>query len=183
MHPLLNRRDLTAQRDRAHTAGPAPAMPDLGGLSAELAETNRLLRALLQAERSEITQLCVTDNEPAQSVMANFPVPGAKRLMIRRPGAGGLYALAAAVPQLVLQPNDNRLGGQIVNVGANAVTLYLSHDLLVPGTANPLPQAAAQIVLNGAGGAWDLRLSNLLWCGGILAVAAAGGSSVSVAEV
>jgi hypothetical protein len=182
MHPLLDRRDLTAQRDAAARGPHAPAL-ELGGVTAQLAEINRYLCALLEQDRAEITQLCVTDNEPAQSAMDNFPVPGTRRLIVRRPGAGGLYTLAAAVPQLVLQPNDNRLGGQIVNTGANAVTLYLSHDLLVPGTATPLPAGAAQIVLNGNGGAWDLRLSNLLWCGGILAVAAAGGSSVSIAEV
>jgi hypothetical protein len=182
-HPLLDRRDLTAQREQ-----PAPA-PDYGhaeglqALCAELARTNRLLCSMVEQQRAEVVQLCVTDGEVAEAEMLNFPAPAAHRLIVRRPGAGGTFALAANVPTPILLPNDTRLGGQIVNTGAAAVTLFLARDLLVPGSATPLSAGAAQIALNANGGLWNLLLSNLLWSGGVVAVAAVGGSSVSVAEV
>lgn len=179
-HPLLDRRDLTAQRD------PRNAAPDGDGyyaeLCAELAETNRLLRGMLTQDRAGIEQLCVTDREPAQATMENFPTVGARRLIVRRQGAGGLFALAAGVPLAVLQPNENRLGGTIVNAGAGAVTLFLAGDLLTPGGGSPLAQGAPQIQLVANGGTWDLRLGNLLWCGSVIAQAAAN-SSVTVVEV
>lgn len=178
-HPLFDRRDLTAQRN----AATAPAPADIEPLTLEQRETNRLLRELLTQERADISQLCVSDREPPEATMDNFPAPGARRLIVRRAGAGGLIAVAAGVPTPVLVANENRLGGEIVNGGANGVTLFLSLDLLQPGTSTPLASGAAQIRLAGGGGAWDLRLSRLLWCGNVIAVADAGGSSLSIAEV
>lgn len=175
-HPLFDRRDLTAQRDRARAA-PAAAAVDLTPLAEEL----RLLRGLLRQEQSEIQELCVTDREPPEQRMENFPLPGSCRLIVRRPGAGGTYALAANVPNQVLEANENRLGGRITGDPVNPITLYLSNDLLSPGTANPLTVAAAQIRLPAAG-AWDLKLGDVLWCGHIIALATAT-SSICVAEV
>lgn len=179
MHPLLDRRDLTAQRNRDRQA-PAGAghMDELAG---ELAATLDMLRALLTQERAEVQELCVTDREPPAERMANFPTPGATRLIVRRPGAGGTYPLAANAPTPILEANENRLGGRITGDPAVAVTLYLSTDLLTPGTANPLAVAAATIRLP-IGGAWDLKLGDVLWCGHVIALATAI-ASVCVAEV
>lgn len=181
-HPLLDRRDITAQRG-AVQAPPPSEVTSLAALVSEVATTNHLLQRLLTNERADVVHLCVTDHEPAQLLMDNFPVPGARRLIVRRSGAGGTIALTAATPTVILTPNDNRLGGQIVNMGAAVVTLFLSGDLLTPGGGVPLPSGAAQIGLNAGGGSWDLRLSNLGWAGTVIAVAGGGGSSVTVAEV
>lgn len=178
-HPLFDRRDLTAQRDRG---GHAPA-PDHGPLLAAIGDTNALLRALLAQESADISELCVSDREPPEALMANFPTRGVQRMIVRRPGNGGTYPLAAGNPTPVLQANENRLGGSIINSGANAVTLYLAADLLQPGSNTPLPQGAPQLRLNGGGGSWDLKLSDVLWCGTVVAVADTGGSTLSVAEV
>lgn len=174
-HPLLNRRDLTAQRDRASAA--APATVDLGPLAEEL----RLLRGLLAQEQSETRQLCVTDREPPERRMENFPLPGTRRLIVRRPGAGGQYALQVNTPLLILEANENRLGGRITGDPVNAITLFLSTDLLSPGSGNPLNVAAAQIRLPAAD-AWDLKLGDVLWCGHVIALATVA-STVCVAEV
>lgn len=187
MHPLLNRRDLTAQRElAAREPAQAQAPLELGGLASGLAsglaETHRLLRELVREDRARIEQLCVTDREPAQAAMENFPTAGVRRLIVRRAGAGGLYNIAAGTPTPVLAPNEARLGGQVTVSGAGAVVLYLAGDLLTPGGANPLGAGAPQLWLAGNGGSWDLRLGGLLWCGSVIAVAAAG-SSVTVAEV
>jgi hypothetical protein len=177
-HPLFDRRDLTRARDQA--AAPA-ANGDMGELARELAETNRLLRGLLTQEQNEIQELCVTDREPPEQRMENFPLPGACRLIVRRPGAGGTFAVPINTPTSILAANENRLGGRITGDPANPVTLYLSSDLLQPGSGTPLNNAAAQIRLP-AGGAWDLKLGDVLWCGNVIAVAAVA-STVSVAEV
>lgn len=179
-HPLFDRRDLTAQRDRAG-APPAGADP-WHLLLAGLGETNGLLRELLAQESADISELCVSDREPPEQLMANFPTRGVQRMIVRRPGSGGSYPCAAGTPVPVLQPNENRLGGNIVNSGANAVTLYLAADLLEPGTSTPI-QGAPQLRLNGGGSSWNLKLSDVLWCGSVIAIADTGGSTLSVAEV
>jgi hypothetical protein len=183
-HPLFNRRDLTRERDHEQRTVHSPPAAEHAGLY-ELAEglsaMNGLLERLLTTERADVAQLCVTDREPAQSVMRNFPVARACRYIVRRQGNGGLFVLAAGTPLEVVQPNEDRLGGQIVNAGANPVTLFLAADLLSPGSATPLTQGAPQIVVP-ANGTWNFLLGRLLWCGSVIALSTAG-SSVSVAEV
>ena len=169
---------------RSNGQTPPPSeVTSLAALVAEVATSNHLLQRLLTNERADVIHLCVTDREPAQLLMDNFPVPTARRLIVRRPGNGGTIPLTAGVATLILPANDNRLGGTVVNFGTANVTLFLSVDLLTPGTSTPLPQGSAQIGLNSGGGAWDLRLSNVLWCGSVVAVAAAGGTTMTVAEV
>jgi hypothetical protein len=157
-HPLLDRRDLTAQREAARAGAPAqPGPPELGGLAGEIAEYNRLLHELVRQERADIQQICVTDREPAQADMRDFPARGARRAIVRRTGSGGLLTLAAGAPTQVVDGNEARLGGAIVVSGAGAVILYLTSDLLTPGGGAPLGEGAPQIWLAGNGGAWDFR--------------------------
>lgn len=177
-HPLLDRRDLTAARERASVTPPAAPVVHHDGLG----ELEQLLTRLVRQERARLEQLCVTDTRVAESAMDNFPVPGARRLVVHRTGAGGLLALTAGVPTQLLAPNEARLGGQVVVSGAGAVVLYLSADLLTSGGATPLGSGAAQIWLASGGGSWDMRLAGTLWCGTVIAVAQAN-SSVTVAEV
>lgn len=177
MHPLLDRHDLTAARQ--HAGAPAPA--DDRAILAALVETNGLLRALLSQDSSAISELCVSDREPAESLMANFPTRGVQRMIVRRTGAGGLVTLGAAGQAQLLQPNENRLGGRIVNTGANPAILFLAADLLNPGTGAPLGEGAAQIGL-AAGQPWDLKLGDLLWCGSVIAVSTLG-TTLTAAEV
>jgi hypothetical protein len=159
----------------------AVALPTEREPSHELLETNHLLRRLIQTQRTDIKQLCLTDHEPAQMVMENFPVPGSKRLIVRRTGNGGTYApgTTAANATLLADANDSRLAGQICVVGAAAVTLYLCElGPVQQGEAQGFPQ----INLLASGGSWDFRLSGVVWCGHVVAVAA-GATTVTVAEV
>lgn len=178
---LTDRHDVTAQRELEQS--PPPAGPSTDGLIvAELLAVVRQLGEKLIAERSSVTQLCVTDREPAQLQMRNFPVPGAQRLIVRRPGAGGSYTLVANTPALLAAANENRLGLIVCNSSAHAITLFGSNDLLEPGTSAPLAAGAGQLIL-GPGQIWGGLLGNLLWCGSVLAVDATGGAVVSVWEV
>lgn len=166
-----------------HQAAPAGGSESaaLTAVAAELATTNELLRRLLTLQRSDLVHLCVTDREPAQLIMANFPVPGAKRLIVRRSGMGGTFAAGANTPLLLVAANENRLGGELVNSGSNPITLFLSVDLLEPGTATPLAGGAAQMTIV-AGASWDFRLGTILWCGNVVGLSTSG-TTVTVAEV
>lgn len=176
---LVDRRDVTAQRSAVAAPSGNGQGVDLTLLVAALLDSEResvgLLRHLVAQEKSSVTALCVTDREPAQLLMRNFPVPGAQRLIVRRTGQGGQHTLAAGVATQLAAANENRLGLSVVNTGPNTVTLYLSTDL-------GFNSSAAQIALL-SGAAWDGRLSSLLWCGSVTAVDTVGGSSLTVAEV
>lgn len=182
MSALVDRRDVTAAREAEQAPEPRSELSADGLMVAELLAVVRQLGEQLVAERSAITQLCVTDREPAQLQMRNFPVPGAQRLIVRRPGAGGSYTLAANTPTLLVAANENRLGLTVVNAGSHAITIYGSTDLLEPGSSSPLAAGAGQAVLAG-GAAWDGRLGTVNWCGSVLALDTTGGAVVSVWEV
>lgn len=181
--PLLNRRDVTAARDR-QLAGPEPegsVRDQLAELLHALREQNRLTREQIEGHRADINELCVTDREPAQAAMENFPLPGARRLIVRRAGNGGSYPLSAASPLLVCAANEGRLGGLLTVSGATGVSLYLTTDLLEPGSGTPLAVGAPQIWVP-PGGSWDFQLSDMTWCGNVVAYATAA-TTVLVAEV
>lgn len=182
MGALTDRRDVTAAREQQTMPQPSSELSADGLIVAELLAVVTRLGEQLIAERSSVTQLCVTDREPAQLQMRNFPVPGAQRLIVRRPGAGGSYTLAANTPTLICAANENRLGLMVANSATHAVTLYGSTDLLEPGSSSPLAAGAGQLVLPG-GGLWEGTLGNLFWCGSVLAVDTTGGAVVSIWEV
>jgi hypothetical protein len=152
------------------------------GVASAIATTNALLREYTQEFNAQILELCVTDREPAQLLMRNFPVPCANRLIVRRQGQGGATTLSAGVQTPVLLANENRLGGVISNSGAASAIIFLTQDLLNATTGTPLTVGTPQIFLAAAGGTWDFRLGNLLWCGTITALSATG-TTLLVAEV
>lgn len=185
MSVLTNRRDITAARNAQAQVEPEPQshMPDalLRDLLAEIRLNTALTSQQLQEERADISELCVTDREPAQAAMDNFPVAGAKRLIVRRPGNGGTFAIPVTTPTLLCAANESRLGGLVTVSGATGVTLILTTDLLEPGGSTPLSAGCAQIWVP-VGGAWNFKLSDLVWCGNVLAYATAA-TTVLLAEV
>lgn len=142
----------------------------------ELGEHSKLLRALLAEARTNPIDIAVADSQHREMVLDQFPVTGSKRALVYRTGSGfdGLAVPTTGV--LVLGSNVARLGGTIVNLGANAVILYL--------TSTGVQTAGAPAIwLAATGGSWDFRLGNVLWCGSVSAVAQTAGTTVTVAEV
>lgn len=182
MSALTDRRDVTAQREAEQAPAPSSVLSADGIMVAELLAVVQRLGEQLVAERSGIIQLCVTDREPAQFQMRNFPVPGAQRLIVRRPGSGGLFTLTQNIPTVLVAANENRLGLTLVNAGTHAITIFGATDLLEPGSSAPLAAGAPQAIL-AAGASWDGRLGNLQWCGSVIALDTTGGATVSVWEV
>lgn len=186
---FIDRRDLTDQRNmEARGQQPGSMHPlrtvetNLAAIASDMVRVREALIAGNRGDRAEITQLCVTDREPAQAVQSNFPVPRAKRFIVRRTGQGGTYSIPATTPTLLVAANEARLGGTIVNSGNGAVTLVLTTDLLNPGGGQPLSAGAPQLWLSAGGGAWDFLLGHLLWCGNVIAYAS-GATTMTVAEV
>lgn len=178
---LFDRRDVTAAREQQAEPAPAPVSSD-GLIVLELLEVVQRLGAQLIADRAHLTQLCVTDRQPSQLQMRDFPVPGAQRLIVRRTGQGSTQTLAANQETVLAYGNENRLGLTITNAGPNNITLYGNKDLIDPATGLPLTSGAPQIIL-ASGCSWDGRLGTVLWCGHVAAIDTAGGSVVSTWEV
>lgn len=173
MHPWLDRHDVTAQR-----AAGSPSRDELVAVAAELAVTNELLLRILNEQRVDPTQICVTDREPAQDSMVNFPVPGTRRRIVRRTGQGGIAVLAANTPVELCHANEARLGGTLCNYGTNSATLYLCELGMVQESET---QGYPTIVLPAAT-SWDFRLGTILWGGHVVGVST-GGTNVSIAEL
>jgi hypothetical protein len=82
---------------------------------------------------------------------------------------GASFALAAATATQLVGRAPGRLGGSAVNSGANPVTLYLG-SLTDLNAGKPQPQ----LWLAGTGGAWDFRVSGMLWVGDVCAISTLG---------
>ena len=156
--------------------------PSMIAVAAGLGEQTPVLAAILAELRSGTLEMSVSDAQRRELILNKFPVTGAKRALVYRTGNGNdATAVATAtyatpVQAVVLNANQARLGGRIVNTGTNAIVLYLT-ERAVPVVGVPAVYLAA------SGGAWDLLLGNVLWCGNVSAVAQTGASTLTVAEV
>lgn len=141
-------------------------------------ESSSMLRQVVEALRGQAATLAVSEKAQLPQLSPDFPFAGSHRWLIPRQPSGGVQALEAGKPALVLADNPNRLGGYIVNAGGKALDLFLC-DL---GTAQGSRGGVGRVRLP-VGIAWDLRLGpNLLWSGSVTALAGEA-SEVSVAEV
>lgn len=153
-----------------------PANPVLTAQVTELGKHTTYLDAILAQLRSESAQVAVSDAVQQEMTLEHFPTTGVKRLLARRTGNGTDVFAVPTTGVLVLPANEARSGGQIVNSGGFAVILYL--------TANGRATSGVPAIwLAANGGSWDFKLSNLLWCGSLSAVAQGTASTLSVAEV
>lgn len=135
--------------------------------------TRELLEAIERILRSQPESVAVSEKAPLPHLQPDFPFEGSSRWLLPRVASGGSFELSAA-PATVLADNANRLGGTIVNAGEEPATLYLCD-----AEAAARPAGVGRIVLI-AGGSWDLRLGNLLWCGSVSGV---GEGQLAVVEV
>lgn len=146
-------------------------------LQRELRDSTTLLRGLLARLNTDLGQLALIDGDREIRKVDNWPIAGATRFVVGRRGHGGLFPLAAGVAQLIISADPSRVAGSIINAGAAAATLYLC-DLPTQAAGLAIPQ-----VFVPAAGAWDFLLSRSVWCGAVVAVAATGGTSLSVAVI
>lgn len=143
-------------------------------VASTLGELAHVMRGILKALQFGVTQVAVLDHAPAESVLENWPAPGARRALVERPSTGTDDLAVTTSGVTVLGHDEARIGGRIVNSGAEPVILYLH---------NAQRAGKGAIYLAANGGDWDLRLSNLLWCGTVFAVSQGGASTLTVAIV
>jgi hypothetical protein len=158
-----------------------PGDPATATMAMHAEAQSRLLSSLLAEARSDTLNLAVGDFNGQEITLEKFPVSGIKRLCIRRTGFGFPSFPVTTTPVVAVPVNEGRLGGTIVNTGANAVFLYLGAQIT---DAVPQPEAGIPVIwLVANGGSWDFRLGNVLWAGSVTVVAAAATSTLTIAEV
>jgi hypothetical protein len=121
--------------------------------------------------------LAITEDEVRGGIEEDFPVEGARRWMIPRLATGGSFTVPLTLVKL-LDSNNRRLGGTIVNKGANNISLILAPPLTAGSQLG-----LGEVWLRALGGSWDFRVGSLLWCGSVCARAEGGESTVTIAEV
>jgi hypothetical protein len=139
--------------------------------------TVELLEQVATQGSDGLQTLAITETEVPSGIEDDFPVPGARRWMIPRLATGGAFVIPTTLVK-VLEANNRRLGGMIVNNSDAVVTLFLTS-----AETAAAQQGIGQIVLPPKGGKWDFLLGSLLWCGSICAKAAEGEKTISVVEV
>lgn len=137
-----------------------------------------LLERLATQEGPGLQTLAVTETEVGGGIEADFPVPGSRRWIIPRVATGGRFKIPNSLVTL-LEANNRRLGGTVVNVGEIDVELILANPTTATAQAG-----LGSIFLRAGGGSWDFRLGSLMWCGSVCAKALAeAGSVLTVVEV
>ena len=141
----------------AHSARPLPAAPTLE--EAICVRLDRLIEILAESPSDLSVGGLDTD-----SYVQNAPVPGGERYVIssRRAMGGDNFTVPAATPVLLAGGNAGRIGGSVVNFGANPVFLYLCGK----GEINFGQTGKFTLVLN-TNCSWDLKLSSQVWTGPI----------------
>lgn len=137
-----------------------------------------LLEQIAAQDSAGVQSISVTEIEVKGGVETDFPVPGGRRWLIPRLATGGSFEVPAELVT-ILEANNRRMGGTIVNRGGVDILLTLAN----PDTAAS-QSGLGQIFLKKEGGSWDFRLGPLLWCGSVCAKALeAGGSIATIVEV
>lgn len=152
---------------------PAP----IGEVDRQAAEELALLRRIADALGSNPNAMVVTDEAVPPGLVADFQLPGLRRLLLGRAPQGGEVAVEEAKFVLVRPANRQRIGGTIVNEGEKPVRLVLAQ---AEKAAQP---ALARVYLREQGGSWDFMLGGLLWAGNISAIGVGGASKLAVVEI
>jgi hypothetical protein len=153
----------------------APAMRDQQVVPAhdpDVAAELQLLREIRDTSKGSPANLAVSEYAPPSVTEIDHPVPGVRRWLLPRVPVGGQITVPEALTDVVATDHA-RLGGSIVNSGTKAIVLALTR-------AKGVTPLTARVFLAAEGGAWDLRLSGITWCGSISAEARGGESQLEV---
>jgi hypothetical protein len=143
-------------------------------LATLMSEHTPLLAAILAAIRSDTVQIGVSDAQPREMILDQFPVAGSKRVLVNRTGNGTDGLAVPTTGVLAFAANEARLGLTIVNAGTSPLFLYLSDQAR---------KGVPCIWLAANGGAWDGRLGNLDWAGNVFAVAQGSATFITGGEL
>lgn len=105
--------------------------------------------------------------------LQHFPYESHARIIVPRRPSGGLITVDTA-GEVLVQANKGRIGGQLINTGANGVFIYL-------GTQYDPGIGVGWLAPNG--GNWDFEISDQLWAGAVYAQTTTGSSVVAVIDL
>jgi hypothetical protein len=127
--------------------------------------------------------LCATSATVSPQHHIDHPVIGVKRYLLQRNGEPLANTTIPTTGGLVASPNMNRLGGYVINIGTNPITLYLGgvFDELGGGSPSSLG-GYPSLWLAGGGGNWDFEYGEILWCGGVWGVASTTSATLAGGE-
>lgn len=149
-----------------------------------VAAIRSLLSAMLLEQRADLLQLAFGPFQRQELVLVDDPIPQAKRLLVPRPGQGGVIPIASSLITTVLEENEGRLGGLIVNSGTVPVRLVFCRPGEAGGAGNaPSSQAANRpCTYLTIGGSFDFRQGNALYGGPVQAYGVGGAGQLDVSE-
>lgn len=131
-----------------------------------------LIEKLITQNESSAPELVISDDDVNGQLEIDFPITGASRALIRRT-AVPTTANVNNASSVILPSNSRRLGLSVINTGTVGVTVC-------PGVT---ATQYGGIWLSANGGAWDGRISNILWSGNLSAIADSGTSTLAIVEV
>src|ERR1700753_1509804 len=109
---------------------------------------NQLLLDIANNAGPGVQTLAITEHELGGGIEVDFPVEGGTRWIIPRLATGGKFAIPTELATL-LDANNRRLGGTIVNSGAHNITLFLAGAKRVGSQSGVAP-----VWLKAEGGSW-----------------------------
>ena len=143
--------------------GTAP-QPSAIALASGLGSLEGLLSSILSAVRSETLQIGVSDAHGQGLTLEHWPVTGSRRVLAYRTGNGTDGTTITTTGQLLVPPNEGRIGMTWINAGANPALLYLTDQVR---------KGSPAVWLAANGGSWDGRFGGLPWSGNVFAVSTA----------
>ena len=135
------------------------------------------MEELLEAATRNIS----VGGSPVNRELENWPVPGLTRHVLSDRRASGTDNFAAtSTAQLVVEAFPGRLGGRIVNIGANSAILYLT----TPNRISQISAGNPAMGLAAAGSGpsfWDFHFGDVPW-GGPVSVISSAGTTLTVVQ-
>lgn len=176
---FTDRRDITEER----TGSINPGAMDLF-----VQQVDKLTQHLIQAGASpNISEEFIVCNPGSHLSNTRVePAPGIIRTVVTRSAIPPSNITIPSTGAIIFVANPMRLGGVIVNTGANPLQLVLGIDL---ANVTGAPQGGVgqtgygTLWLSSSGGSWDFRLSDLLWGGSVYGYATTGSTTIAGVEV
>jgi hypothetical protein len=147
------------------------------------------MRALLQENRDAgshgggytgIFDVIAGDFKGPESVLLSNPPVRRLRITKKCHGFESLAITNVGDPVQIAESNEGRLGGQVVNTGANPCYIY-------PAPANDLAGMPVGnrpgMWLSASGGSWDFTISDIVWGGSVCALSITGATTLSMVEI
>lgn len=175
----------TSRRDIAQERIPGRPMEASNGQLDGISELVGALRNL-EHEPSITSELVIVNPGQALTETRVDAAPGFRRTVVVRTSTPPSNLSIPVTGAIIFVGNHARLGGAIVNTGANALLLVLGIDLQNL-TGAPMGGAAqagyGTLWLAPNGGSWNFKLTDIIWGGSVYGYALGGTTTIVGVEL